>query len=85
MPTWHESAPPEFQQLTPTAKTYIPGTAADDNSAAVDYITMEFSPTAEVPSAPVVPTNDIKIPSTGDRRVAASVPTTRSPRTVRSR
>ena len=40
-----------------------PGTAADDGSAAVDYITFEFSPTADVPSAPVVPTNDIVIPS----------------------
>ncbi len=52
-----------FQQLTPTAKTYVPGTAADDNSPAVDYITFEFSPTADVPNARVVPTNDIVIPS----------------------
>jgi Zn-dependent M28 family amino/carboxypeptidase len=63
MPDWHENAPPVFQQLTPTAKTYIAGTAADDNSAAVDYITFEFSPTKDVASAPVVPTNDIVIPS----------------------
>jgi Zn-dependent M28 family amino/carboxypeptidase len=65
MPDWKETAPPVFQQLTPTAKTYTPGTAADDNSAAVDYITFQFSPTKAIPSAPVVPTNDIKIPSTG--------------------
>jgi Zn-dependent M28 family amino/carboxypeptidase len=65
MPDWHESAPPVFQQLAPTAKTYVPGTAADDNSPSVDYITFEFSPTADVASAPVVPTNDIVIPSPG--------------------
>ena len=63
MPEWEETAPPVFQQLTPNAKTYVPGTAADDGSAAVDYITFEFSPTADVPNAPVVPTNDIVIPS----------------------
>jgi Zn-dependent M28 family amino/carboxypeptidase len=64
MPEWRETAPPEFQQLSPTAKTYIPGTAADDNSPTVDYITFEFSPTKEV-TAPVVPVNNILIPSPG--------------------
>jgi len=63
MPEWQETAPPVFQQLGPTAKTYTPGTEADDNSASVDYITFEFSPTANVADAPVVPTNDIVIPS----------------------
>jgi hypothetical protein len=63
MPEWRETAPPVLQQLTPTNKTYTPGTAADDNNPAVDYITFEFSPTKEVPSAPVVPVNDIVIPS----------------------
>jgi Zn-dependent M28 family amino/carboxypeptidase len=62
MPEWRETAPPELQQLTPANKTYVPGTAADDNSPAVDYITFEFSPTKEV-TAPVVPVNDIVIPS----------------------
>jgi Zn-dependent M28 family amino/carboxypeptidase len=65
MPDWRETAPPVFQQLAPTAKTYTPGTAADDDSLAVDYITFAFSPTKDVPSAPVVPTNDIVIPSPG--------------------
>ena len=32
MPEWHETAPPVFQQLTPTNKTYAPGTAADDDT-----------------------------------------------------
>jgi Zn-dependent M28 family amino/carboxypeptidase len=63
MPEWEETAPPVFQQLSPTAKTYTPGTAADDNSAAVDYITFEFSPTTNVANAPVVPVNDNVIPS----------------------
>jgi Zn-dependent M28 family amino/carboxypeptidase len=62
-PEWQETAPPVLQQLTPTAKTYKAGTAADDNSPAVDYITFANSPTAAVPSAPVVPVNDIVIPS----------------------
>jgi Zn-dependent M28 family amino/carboxypeptidase len=64
MPEWRETAPPEFQQLTPTNKTYVAGTAADDNSPSVDYITFEFSPTKEV-SAPVVPVSNIQIPSPG--------------------
>src|SRR5690242_15245140 len=41
MPEWVETAPPLLQQLTPTNKTYKAGTAADDNSPAVDYITFE--------------------------------------------
>ena len=45
MPEWRETAPPVLQQLTPTAKTYTPGTAADDNNPAVDFITFGFSPT----------------------------------------
>jgi Zn-dependent M28 family amino/carboxypeptidase len=63
MPEWRETAPPEFQQLSPTAKTYLPGTEADDDSSAVDYITFGFSPTKEVASAPVVPVNDNVVPS----------------------
>ena len=65
MPDWEETAPPVLEQLTPTAKTYVAGDAGDDNSPAVDFIAFAFSPTADVPSAPVVPTNDVQIPSTG--------------------
>ena len=64
MPIWHETAPPVLQRLTPTAKTYVPGTSADDGSPAVDFITFEHSPTASV-TAPVVPVNNIVIPSPG--------------------
>ena len=60
MPDWAETAPPVFEQLSPVAKTYVPGSAADDNSPLVDYITMQNSPTAEVASARVVPTTDIR-------------------------
>ena len=63
MPEWQETAPPVLQRLTPTPKTYTPGTEADDDSPAVDYITFGYSPTASVPNAPVVPTTDIVIPS----------------------
>jgi Zn-dependent M28 family amino/carboxypeptidase len=65
MPEWRENSPPVFQQVSPTAKTYKAGTAADDNSPAVDYITFQYSPSKEVASAPVVPTTNIQIPSTG--------------------
>src|SRR5262245_23288863 len=61
MPEWRENAPPVFRQLSPTAKTYVAGTAENNNSPSVDYITFEHSPTKEVVSAPVVPTNDIQI------------------------
>jgi len=63
MPDWKETAPPVLEQIAPTPKTYVQGSAADDDSAAVDFIAFEFSPTKDVPSAPVVPTNDIVIPS----------------------
>jgi len=31
MPEWRENAPPVLQQVSPTLKTYVPGSAADDN------------------------------------------------------
>jgi len=63
MPDWKENAPPVFEQLSPDAKTYTPGTAEDDDNPAVDYIAFAYSPTKDVASAPVVPTNDIVAPS----------------------
>src|SRR3954451_784000 len=44
MPEWEEDAPPVLQQTAPNAKTYKPGTAADDSSPDVDFITFEHSP-----------------------------------------
>jgi Zn-dependent M28 family amino/carboxypeptidase len=47
-----EDAPPVLQQLSPSAKTYAPGT---------DVVTMEFSGTVDR-TGQLVPTNDIVIP-----------------------
>ena len=52
---FEETAPPAFQQVSPTARTYAAGT---------DFLSMEYSGAGDVTAA-VVPTNDIKIPSTG--------------------
>ena len=65
MPVWRETAPPVLQQVTPTNKTYVPGTAADDNSPSVDFIAFEHSPTKSLTNVKVVPTNDVTIPSPG--------------------
>src|SRR4051812_13219065 len=65
MPVWHESAAPMLQQVSPTSKTYVAGSAADDNSPSVDFIAFEHSPTKALNGVKVVPTNDIQIPSTG--------------------
>jgi Zn-dependent M28 family amino/carboxypeptidase len=65
MPIWQENAPPVLQQVSPTAKTYTPGSAADDNSPSVDFIAFEHSPTKSLTNVKVVPTNDIVIPSPG--------------------
>jgi Zn-dependent M28 family amino/carboxypeptidase len=65
MPEWNETAPPVLQQVSPTNKTYIAGTAADDNSPSVDFIAFEHSPTKSLTNVRVVPTDDIVIPSPG--------------------
>src|SRR5262245_33134601 len=48
MPEWNETAPPVLQQVSPTGKSYIAGSAADDDSPSVDFITFEHSPTASL-------------------------------------
>jgi Zn-dependent M28 family amino/carboxypeptidase len=65
MPEWHENAAPVLQQVTPTNKTYRPGSAADDNSPSVDFIAFEHSPTKALTNVKVVPTTDVVIPSPG--------------------
>jgi len=65
MPEWHENAAPVLQQISPTNKTYVAGSAADDNSPSVDFIAFEHSPTTSLTNVKVVPTNDIVIPSPG--------------------
>jgi Zn-dependent M28 family amino/carboxypeptidase len=65
MPIWRETAPPVLQQVSPTSKTYVAGSAADDNSPSVDFIAFEHSPTKSLSNVKVVPTNDVVIPSPG--------------------
>jgi Zn-dependent M28 family amino/carboxypeptidase len=65
MPFWRENSPPLLQQTSPTAKTYRPGTAADDSSPNVDFITFEQSASGNLTNARVVPVNGIVIPSPG--------------------
>jgi Zn-dependent M28 family amino/carboxypeptidase len=65
MPIWQENAAPVLQQVSPTNKTYVAGSAADDDSPSVDFIAFEHSPTKALTNVNVVPTNDIVIPSPG--------------------
>jgi Zn-dependent M28 family amino/carboxypeptidase len=65
MPEWHETAAPVLQQVSPTSKTYVAGSAEDDNSPSVDFIAFEHAPTKSLTNVKVVPTNDILIPSPG--------------------
>ena len=65
MPEWQETAAPVLQQLSPTNKTYVAGSAADDDSPSVDFIAFEHTPTTSLTNVKVVATNDIVIPSPG--------------------
>jgi Zn-dependent M28 family amino/carboxypeptidase len=64
-PFWRETAPAVLNQVTPTPKVYRYGDADDDGSANVDFITMTYSPTANLDNVAVIPTNDIVIPPPG--------------------
>jgi hypothetical protein len=85
MPEWHETAAPVLQQTAPGSKTYTPGTAADDDSAAVDFIAFEHSPTKSLTNVKVVrrPTSRSRAPA--ERRAAARRLTSRRPPAARSR
>jgi Zn-dependent M28 family amino/carboxypeptidase len=65
MPEWHETAAPVLQQVSPNSKTYRPGTAADDGSTAVDFITFEHSPTKSLSSLEVIAVGHTDVPSDG--------------------
>jgi Zn-dependent M28 family amino/carboxypeptidase len=66
LPEWVENSTPVLTRTdVDPDKSYIPGTAADDDSPSVDFITFELSPSGNLTNLPVVPTNDIQIPSTG--------------------
>lgn len=66
LPEWVENSTPVLTRTdVDPDESYIPGTAADDDSPAVDFITFELSPSGNLTNVPVVPTNDILIPSPG--------------------
>ena len=64
-PIWSESQPPVLNMVSPTPKTYVPGTAEDDGQPTVDFITMANSPTVSLTDAPVFPVGGIVDPPTG--------------------
>jgi Zn-dependent M28 family amino/carboxypeptidase len=64
-PIWKESKPPVLNMVSPTPKTYRPGTAADSDQPTADFITMGNSPTKELTNAPVFPVGEIDDPPVG--------------------
>jgi Zn-dependent M28 family amino/carboxypeptidase len=65
MPIWHEDAAPVLEQVSPNAKTYRPGSAADDGSPDVDFIAFEHSPTKSLSNVAVVGVGHTDVPSDG--------------------
>jgi Zn-dependent M28 family amino/carboxypeptidase len=66
LPEWVENSTPVLARTDVEPDTsYVPGTAEDDDSPDVDFITFELSPSGNLTNVPVVPTNDILIPSPG--------------------
>jgi len=66
LPEWVENSTPVLTRTdVEPDESYTPGTAADDDSPDVDFITFELSPSGNLTNVPVVPTNDIQIPSPG--------------------
>ena len=66
LPEWVENSTPVLTRTdVDPDKSYVAGTAADDDSPSVDFITFELSPSGNLTNVPVVPTNDIQIPSPG--------------------
>ncbi len=59
-PFWEESAPAVLNRVSPApTKVYRYGTAADNDSPNVDFITLGYAGTGTLTNAKVVPTNDI--------------------------
>ena len=65
-PFWNETKPAvlNWNNGTPP-KSYKPGTAVDDGSPNVDFITMANSPTKEIVNTAVIPVNNVVDPPTG--------------------
>jgi Zn-dependent M28 family amino/carboxypeptidase len=58
-PFWEETAPAVLNRVQPTPKTYTYGTAEDNDSDDVDFITLGYAGTGTLTNTKVVPTNDI--------------------------
>ena len=58
-PFWEESAPAVLNRVSPSPKVYRYGTEADNDSPAVDFITLGYAGTGTLTNTAVVPTNDI--------------------------
>jgi Zn-dependent M28 family amino/carboxypeptidase len=58
-PFWEETAPAVLNRVSPTAHPYIYGTAEDNDTPDVDFITLGYAGTGTLTNAKVVPTNDI--------------------------
>jgi Zn-dependent M28 family amino/carboxypeptidase len=66
LPEWIENNDPSLIRTdVDPEKVYEPGTAEDDDTDVVDFITFELSPSGTLTDVPVVPTTDILIPSPG--------------------
>lgn len=66
LPEWVENSTPILTRTdVDPDKSYVAGTAADDDSPSVDFITFELSPSGNLTNARVVPTTDVVIPSPG--------------------
>jgi Zn-dependent M28 family amino/carboxypeptidase len=64
-PVWKETQAPVLNMVSPTPKTYTPGTAADTDLPTTDFITMANSPTVALTGAPVFPVGEIDDPPVG--------------------
>ena len=66
LPEWIENSTPVMARTDAThERSYVAGTAEDDDSPSVDFITFELSPSGTLTDVPVVPTSDVTIPSPG--------------------
>jgi Zn-dependent M28 family amino/carboxypeptidase len=64
-PFWEETSPPVLNLVSPTAQSYVPGTAEQSDTPEVDFISMPGSPSVNLDDVPVVPVGGIEIPPGG--------------------
>ena len=82
MPEWVENSAPALTRTdVDPDESYMAGDADDDDSPAVDFISVELSPSANLTDVPVVPTNDIVIRARF--RARAPAPAAARRRTIR--